>query len=333
MDRDSTVRGTNDDATVSKLSCAQLGYLKDDFVRHFVRRPVKRAPIINRGYYSRVTAMRSFLDSFLAAESEKPKQVISLGCGFDTTFFQLAADGKCPAKYIELDYQQVTAKKTEVIMSNVSLNSLLVPLGGDPPPSAGQGEVLSQHYYLIPADLRDTKGIEGALARAGFDPCLPTLFIAECVLVYLPPEASQRLVQWCADTCHDAVGFVLYEQIKPDDAFGKQMLINLERRDIFIPGIHSTPSLEAQKARFTSAGWTGRVEALDMFRIHSGLDLEDVQRVNRLEIFDEFEEWQLIQEHYCIAYAVHRDETGLFENFKFKVSDGSRSRPFRRSSG
>jgi tRNA wybutosine-synthesizing protein 4 len=57
---------------------------------------------------------------------------------------------------------------------------------------------------------------------------LPTLFIAECVLVYLPPEASQRLVQWCADTCRDAVGFVLYEQIKPDDAFGKQMLINLE---------------------------------------------------------------------------------------------------------
>jgi hypothetical protein len=65
---------------------------------------------------------------------------------------------------------QVTAKKTEVIMSNVSLNSLLVPLEGDPPPSAGQGEVLSQHYYLLPADLRDTKGIEGALARAGTHP-------------------------------------------------------------------------------------------------------------------------------------------------------------------
>jgi tRNA wybutosine-synthesizing protein 4 len=71
--------------------------------------------------------------------------------------------------------------------------------------------------------------------------------------------------------------------------------VTVQRRDIFIPGIHSTPSLEAQKARFTSAGWTGRVEALDMFRIHSGLDVEDVQRANRLEIFDEFEEWQLIQ--------------------------------------
>jgi hypothetical protein len=31
-------------------------------------------------------------------------------------------------------------------------------------------------------------------------------------------------------------------------------------------------------------------------------DATDVRRVERLEIFDEMEEWHLIQAHYCIAW-------------------------------
>jgi tRNA wybutosine-synthesizing protein 4 len=35
------------------------------------------------------------------------RQVVSLGCGFDTTYFQLKAQGKAPTRYIELDYHEV----------------------------------------------------------------------------------------------------------------------------------------------------------------------------------------------------------------------------------
>ena len=99
--------------------------MKDDYVRFFVRRATRRAPIINRGrdclrvfslvwcyeisstweiwtfsfpnyckgYYARWSVLRKLLNQFLNAgknsNDEKPKQVLSLGAGFDTTFFQL----------------------------------------------------------------------------------------------------------------------------------------------------------------------------------------------------------------------------------------------------
>lgn len=34
-------------------------------------------------------------------------QVLVLGGGFDTTWFQLAQAGKLPARYLELDYPEV----------------------------------------------------------------------------------------------------------------------------------------------------------------------------------------------------------------------------------
>lgn len=39
-------------------------------------------------------------------------------------------------------------------------------------------------------------------------------------------------------------------------------------------------------------------------------------RAERKEIFDEIEEWNLIQEHYCIALGIN-DSGGLFSSFGF----------------
>ena len=77
---------------------------------------------------------------------------------------------------------------------------------------AAEGHVLTQQYALLPADLREVADLEAALEEAGFRPDFMTLVIAECVLVYMPPEDSQRLVSRLGELLPTAA-FVVYEQV------------------------------------------------------------------------------------------------------------------------
>ena len=62
-----------------------------------------------------------------------------------------------------------------------------------------------------------------------------------------------------------------------------------------LKGLHDTPDLEAQKQRFLGAGWD-RADAFSMDDIYRRfLDKAELRRIERLEIFDEFEEWHMIQ--------------------------------------
>ena len=57
---DDAVVATGTDAAISKLSAARIGYTADDFIPHFVdakRRRLRRAPLINRGYFARSCAV------------------------------------------------------------------------------------------------------------------------------------------------------------------------------------------------------------------------------------------------------------------------------------
>jgi tRNA wybutosine-synthesizing protein 4 len=39
-----------------------------------------------------------------------------------------------------------------------------------------------------------------------------------------------------------------------------------------------------------------------MLRVHNSfLDDEERRRIEKIEMFDEFEEWELLQSHYCIT--------------------------------
>jgi O-methyltransferase involved in polyketide biosynthesis len=75
-------------------SAVQKGYWNDEFVKYFVKgNPVKRPPLINRGYFSRMFTIQYILDQFFQLEASK-KQIVSFGAGFDTTFFRLKVDSQ-----------------------------------------------------------------------------------------------------------------------------------------------------------------------------------------------------------------------------------------------
>mmetsp|Transcript_93869 Transcript_93869/g.285093 ORF Transcript_93869/g.285093 Transcript_93869/m.285093 type:complete len:138 (+) Transcript_93869:3-416(+) len=96
---------------------------------------------------------------------------------------------------------------------------------------------------------------------------------------------------------------VVYEQTNPNDRFGKEMVDNLMQRGCPLLSLYDYPSLAAQRARYLQRGWD-RCSVADMKEIYGKyLDQKDLERIHRLELLDEFEEWNLIQSHYFVLLA------------------------------
>lgn len=316
-----TVAATNDDAATSKLYCVKKKYYRDDFVKYFVREPQARPPLINRGYYSRVAAFRSIIRRFLEKEPDEPKQIVNLGAGFDTNFFHFKTIGllKQHHSVFELDLPEVVVQKVAIILRQKALRDLIFdrdPTSSEADLAVGQIRLTKGNYHLQTADLTDLPAVSATLESLGIVKDIPTLFLSECVLNYLKPSDSDPLIRWAAET-FKICSFVTYEQIEPNDNFGRMMIQNLEKRGCPLLGIYEYPTLAAQQQRYISLGWD-RAEVATMYDIYNNhLDKADKGRIERLELFDEFEEWELIQNHYCIGWAFRDVNQQFWEGFGF----------------
>ncbi|KAF8342642.1 S-adenosyl-L-methionine-dependent methyltransferase [Cantharellus anzutake] len=298
---DAAVRATDTDAAQARLSAVNKGYLSDDvFIQFFIPRSrylPPRPPLINVGTFIRATAIDMLVDKWIQLFGRV--QVVSLGAGSDTRFWRLSTAGKSKSleHYVEIDFPENTARKAHSIRKNDALNRHLEDITID----QGGTALRSTQYSLIPLDLRNPPSIilaplisSGLLKRS-----IPTLFLSECVFVYMPPAASDALVRWFGEN-FEIVGGTLYEMFGLTDEFGKVMRANL----MVTSGVDAYQTLEAQSARYLQHDYTHATSiTLKTVRRHY-IPSAELQRIAFLEMLDEIEELDLVLDHYVLSWGV-----------------------------
>jgi methyltransferase (TIGR00027 family) len=147
----------------------------EDFIRRIERDDTddgsEADPLLNRRALNEQIAVRTrfFDDVFLNAARDGVAQAVILASGLDTRAYRLPWPSG--SVVFEVDQPEVIEFKTRT----------LTDLGAHP----------SADRRTVSIDLRDDW--PAALKAAGFDPDAPTAWIAEGLLVYLPPEAQDRL--------------------------------------------------------------------------------------------------------------------------------------------
>ncbi|KAI9171153.1 LOW QUALITY PROTEIN: Leucine carboxyl methyltransferase 1 [Paramyrothecium foliicola] len=319
---DLTIQGTDTDAAVSRLSAVETGYLQDPYARFFVQSSdgpaPRRFPIINRGTYTRTAALDALVNAFLAGAPGKDahiqqRQIVSLGAGTDTRPFRVFPRITSQQLiYHEIDFAVTCSRKFRTVQATPSLRSIIKE------PTLGQGESWSGQpstggeYYCHAIDLRQLPSIDFS-AIPGLRSDIPTLLLSECCLCYLLPSESEQVVDYFASRVPN-LATIIYEPIRPDDAFGKVMVSNLAARNIRMPTLEVYQNGQDQEARMRKAG----LEAARHLTIEKIWDTwispEEKDRVDGLEGLDEVEEWKLLAAHYVVVWAYKGQGFGAWES-------------------
>lgn len=330
--------GTNDYSIVSKRSVEKL-YLSDEpeFLRPFVSKFKRRAPLINRGYWLRMKAIEHVVKQFLEHPlgDARGKAVVNLGCGYDALPFRMR--WKYPTlcqdvKFIDVDYPQLIEKKVHLLRAHNFYNTNAG--GGDGHhPIRNKDSALfyaeGDEYSAIGCDLEDLDCLKDL-----FDEPIGNLtiglFVAEVSATYMPTSAAEALLKWTRSFGNSR--FCLLEQFLPDGPdhpFAKTMLDHFAK-SAPLKSILRYPSLEAQKKRFLDAGWS-RVRARNLWGIWQDpgfLTDEERRAINSVEPFDEWEELALFAGHYLLLVASTDDAVDVDRSIaSSKQGSGSSSIP------
>ena len=290
---------TNLEALRSKKSAVLKGYMKDEFINFFIPQNVKKEILLNRGYWLRYWCFRKLVESFIQNEKED-LQIVSLGCGLDTLpFYILKKYPKKNFNYFECDLEVVTKHKISFIENNKTLEEFLKASSKNL--KINGSSLNSEKYNLFPCDLNYPKKIGEVLEKNGLKKNVPTLIISECVLAYLEKNTVPLLLENLKNYFTN-FAIIDYEMYNPTDGFGKVMIRNFKNRGIPLSSIDFFYSLENIKENYIKKNYDIKIETvLDLY--NTVICRDEIQRINKLEWIDEFEELFLMFRHYFISIA------------------------------
>lgn len=357
---DRAVISTADDAVLAKLSCVEKGYYQDAFV-HAMAKGVKGVdtggrngsspmePIIRKGTHARVCAVDKAISAFLSLRLEGDsssnikgrRQVVIFGAGRDTTYLRyrfgyLEGFEEKQVDWFEVDHTFIIEQKAHIWLPHcapegVNYNSEMNAATGVSYRASfsrqGGSDANDSNYHLIGHDLRSPPSSLFEKLSDPFhcyDRSIPTLFVMECVIMYLPDEASRNLLRYVAnngeetDQSKEVNSFAviaMYDPIPSNDRFGQVMLQNLQKRGITgqkhqdgeqLLSLERTLTLSDHLLKLTKSGFDIAVgcNMMDAYD-HGIISIDDRRRAARCEMLDELEEFAILMKHYCLCVGVH----------------------------
>ncbi|CAL4062342.1 unnamed protein product, partial [Meganyctiphanes norvegica] len=227
-------------------------------------------------------------------------QIVNIGAGFDTLYWRLVDEDIMVKSFVELDFPAVTSRKCMYIQRTKPLLQA-VSREEDYDVKLNKTNLHTHSYKLIGVDLRNLTDVEAKIKESEIDFSIPTIFLAECVLVYMSLSKSSQLLSWIAEKFKSAF-FINYEMVNLGDRFGEIMLNNLRSRGCDLMGVAACMTTETQRKRFTENGWVG-AESDDMMTVWSRLPPQDVSRAMQIEMLDEQELLNQLFTHYALTTA------------------------------
>lgn len=134
--------------------------------------------------------------TFLEEKTEKQKVVINLGAGYDPLPWQCWTrypEQSKGVRFVDVDYQELQARKREMVKDTLELNSMLKNLTY---PTEGDVMLRSDQYLQIGCDLRDLGKLQKVLSTE-FDLENTIIFCsAEVSIAYMAVASSDALIKF-----------------------------------------------------------------------------------------------------------------------------------------
>ncbi len=166
-------------------------------------------------------------------------------------------------------------------------------------------------YHLVPFDLRSNPNDLFKLLTSNeaynFNLNAPTIFVLECVFMYLSEDSSRRLLSAISDLCELPL-VVIYDpilQISKNESspFGRMMHQHLKRAGV-LPrerpsSIETCVSVSLYQEKLFNCGFDV-VVGCNMADAYESIVTENQRNhASSIEMLDELEEWTLLMSHYC----------------------------------
>lgn len=337
--RDEFVQATNNSSIVSKRSVEELyGDIlypqqslitgeKLSYFKYVVPKFKRRSPNVNRGYLLRLLIFKHAIRQILRNSNQGTNKrfFINLGCGFDPAAFEyldlanrFQDEHYKDLVFVDIDYPELIDIKVQMIKQSEDLSRIVGlnhTTGTRNSLDPKIYPIATLNYIAVKCDLNNTRSFKKVLSDLNLSDKKNDslkIFIAEVSITYMDPEKADAIIESAigCENCHFLILEHLIANNDFDDKFVKRMLFHFNKINSPIKSVQDKyRTVDSQLKRYkgisNNKGFFEMVTLMNFWNTY--LNKEIKQKIDNIEPFDEFEEFNLFCMHYYFGHYTNSD--------------------------